>query len=96
MSFARIDLEDDMTISRADIPRLFPYAVPISDPDEATKRTLTDWEKANRATEWRQDQAYAPEHNWTAEPGGGWVDMSSKTYFFESPQDADIFQRRFA
>ena len=84
-----------MTTTKADIPKLFPYAVPISDADETTKHTLIAWEDANRATEWRQNEAYLPEHNWTAEPSGTWDEISSRTYYFELSQDAELFQRRF-
>jgi hypothetical protein len=84
-----------MTISRADVLKLFPYPVPISNPDDMTKGSLTVWEEANRGTEWRQDEAYAPRHNWTADPGGTWEAISSKTYFFESPNDSELFQRLF-
>ncbi|MFO1134289.1 MAG: hypothetical protein U1E30_03650 [Rhodoblastus sp.] len=84
-----------MKAAKEDILKLFPYSVRISDPSDMTKDALTQWEDANRAAEWRMPHDYAHRQSWSADPGGSWELASSKTYYFKSAQDAELFERRF-
>lgn len=84
-----------MKTTRDDALRLFPYSVRISNPSNMTKDALTEWEDANRAAEWRMSGDYAHQQSWSADPGESWDLASSKTYYFKSAQDAELFQRRF-